>query len=517
MSKIGETASVKLVFSINLLLPSAKIKAIHCRDHIFSVEVDLNEVPPPDMIGLLERQMASIDEVKLHEMIGSNAAQLFLHHGQDCLAAQCDDHAGELVTVAQYKNFYAPVLVNALEDGVYKILGFTEIPGGVRIQGLAARDKQVLKKVYKHFEAGKGISYQNLGGELFFFAPDCLFTPKGAIVFDQYLKLWHALNDPSVTYSHIEPALAHAAIFKHLDLSEAQLPLTLAELRPVESVNNNLNSLLESRFFTHDTTHIFTTEDRAVEEITSSLLFIEKTFMMLDFEVQWHLTADSHPPARTRTSWKQGVQMLKDALQAADIKWEPRSLNHDTHGPAAYITVPDALGQRWEVGALALNLITPTDQQLQYRSTNGQMHTPIMIMRSLFFSVERIMALQLENKNGLLPTWLAPEQVRILPLAERHQNLAKTVLSRLIAAGVRVEMDPSTDPLNARIHAAEAAKVPWMVVIGDQELQNDSIAVRRCGDPKPRVGVKWEEFLSEILGEINPPAEQIRSYRKTKG
>jgi threonyl-tRNA synthetase len=524
MGHISQTASIKLLFSIYKLLPAAKIKAVAVRDHIFSVDLDLTVLPPEETVKLLETEMSSIDSIEFREMMSANAAALFEHHGQPDLAEKYRENPSDLVCVAQYKNFYAPSSVDEIEDGVYKLIDFSLTEQGSRLTGLAASDKQKLKKAFKRYEAGKDISHQRLGDvqELFFFddqyAGCCFLTPKGSIVYDCLVQFWHGLNSPHATKSPIDPAVAHSLLFRKLEPQASDLPLTLAELHQAETLNNDFKSLFKLAKFTQDTTHIFTTQEQAVKELTSSLLFMNKTFMMLDFEVQWHLTADSHPPTGTRTSWKQGVQMLQDALQAANIEWEPRSLDHDTHGPAAYITIPDAIGQRWEVGVLALNLATPTNQHLQYLGMDKQMHTPIMIMRSLFFSVERIMALQLENKNGLLPTWLAPEQVRILPIAERHHPKAQAILDRLQTAGVRAHIDLTTDPLGAKIHAAETAKVPWIIVIGEQEVQNDSIAVRRCGDPQPRVGVKWDAFISDIVAEIKPPAtEKIRSEQETKG
>lgn len=517
MGKISQTAVLKLIFSVYRLLPTAQIKQIWTHDHLFYLDLDLYKDPPNETLSLLETEMGSIDPIQFREMMAANAAQLFHHIGQTYIAEQMQERGSELVSIAQFKNGFAPAKGDCLEEGVYKLLEWKRVDGVLRLNGIAASDKQKLKKILKKIESGKDIDHIKLGIEQNLFFEDdennFLLTPRGSIVYEQFVSLWRTLNKPYITKAALHPDIAHAKVFEHLNPAELDLPLTLAQLQTTETQNKFLNGLFQSQNPTRDTTHIFTSNDQAQNELTSSLLFIDKTFMMLDFEVQWHLTLESQTFNGNQTSWKQGLQILKDALQAANIEWEPRSCDHDTHGPAAYITIPDAIGQRWEAGILALNLATPTDLQLKYQCADKRLHTPIMIMRSLFYSVERIIALQLENKNGLLPTWLAPEQVRILPIAERHYPQAEAALKQLLAAGVRAQIDLKTDPLGAKIHAAETARVPWMVVIGDQEVQNDSIAIRRCGEPQPRTGVKWDSFLREILAEISP-GNGINTVRK---
>lgn len=518
MGNISQTASLKLIFSIYKLLPAVQIKKAWTHDHSFYVDIDTPKAPPPEVMALIETEMGSIEAIDFREMMGANAATLFNHHGQSYFSDQMTDQGSSLVTIAQYKKGYAPATSEFLEEGVYKILGCTSVEEGIRISGVAASDKQKLKKILKKIESGKEIDYRKLGEEqdLFFQADSgYLFTQRGSQVYETLVTLWRSLNQPYLTHSTGELTQSHAAIFNHMDPSEVELPLILAELHQ-ESGNNNFESLLNSSSFTQDSTHIFTSETEAVKELTSSLLFMDKTFMMLGLEVQWHLTEESQTFTGTQTSWSQGVQKLRNALQAANFQWEPRSFDHDTHGPAAYITIPDAIGQRWEVGTLAINIATPNDLKLKYRGTDNLLHTPIMIKRSLFFSVERIIALQLENNNGLLPTWLAAEQVRILPIAERHKQKAQAVLHRLKAAGIRANIDLTADPLSTKIHAAETAKVPRMIVLGDQEVQNDSLAVRRCGDPKPKTGVDWEPFLSEIVAETKIPSMEQTGAQRVK-
>lgn len=525
MGIYSQSALVKLIFAIYKILPSAKIAYRRARDHLFSVEIEGVDELTEDILALIETEMGSSDELQFMDMIGSNAAELFDHNEQPLLADSLREAGDEIVVIARKGSSYVPAYSELDFDGAYKLVSAEKMGAAFLIKGVAAEDKQKLKKILKKLEASQLIDHFRLGQEQELFFPDksqdcVLFTKRGTLVYEQLKNFWEKFHGQQIVHSPvkdatIDPSWAHAAAFRHLAPTEKDLPVVFSELHPLAVQKKHYHGLLDTPFFTRDTTHIFTTADQAPSELTSSLLFIQKSFMMLDFEVQWHLSLESQMLAGTRSSWNQGVQLLNDALQAAKIEWEPRSMDHDTHGPAAYITISDAIGQRWEVAALAIDIALAETHNLSYQEvSSNRLHTPIVIKRSLFLSVERIMALQLENKEGLLPTWLTAEQVRLLPIAERHQEKGREFLDFLLAKGIRAEIDLTTDPLGTKVHLAEKAKVPWMVVIGDQELAHDTLALRRCGDPKPRTGVTKEAFLSELLAENSP---YTGNNQETKG
>jgi threonyl-tRNA synthetase len=297
----------------------------------------------------------------------------------------------------------------------------------------------------------------------------------------------------------------HLLVFAARQRSHKELPLRLFELGNVYRYERagTLHGLMRIRGFTQDDSHIFCTEDQLQDEIASLLDFVMSVLRAFGFdEFTANLsTKDPQKYVGSDELWESSTEALRAALVKYGLPYKVKEGDAAFYGPKIDIDVRDAIGRTWQLSTIQLDFNHPERFELEYVGPDNNRHRPIMLHRALFGSVERFFGVLLEHYAGAFPTWLAPLQARVLPVAEAHEQYAQTVVARLIAEGFRVDSVEANDQLGKRIRAAKLDKVPYVLVVGDDDVAATTLGVNPRGGEVER-GVPLDEFARRVHAEV---------------
>jgi threonyl-tRNA synthetase len=267
--------------------------------------------------------------------------------------------------------------------------------------------------------------------------------------------------------------------------SYRELPLRLAEFGKVfrNEREGVLHGLLRVRAFTQDDAHVYCTEEQITGECVDIIEAIDELYTRFGFdEVQLELSTRPEKSIGTDEQWEKAEQALKDALDSAGREYQLNPGDGAFYGPKIDFHVTDALGRSWQLGTCQLDFSMPERFDLSYTGADNAEHRPVMIHRALLGSMERFAGIVIEHHGGRLPLWLAPVQVLVLPVADRHNDFAAQVAGELHEAGVRAAVDERSESVGKKIRDAELAKAPFMLVVGDKEQESGKLAVRSHED-----------------------------------
>ena len=306
----------------------------------------------------------------------------------------------------------------------------------------------------------------------------------------------------------------HCLVFASRQRSYRELPLRLFELGNVYRYERagTLHGLLRIRGFTQDDSHIYCTEEQMADEISSLLDFILSVLRRFGFDdFEFNLsTRDPEKSVGTDEIWEKATAALREALERHNVDYKIKEGDAAFYGPKIDIDVRDAIGRKWQLSTIQADFNNPERFDLQYRGSDGQMHRPIMLHRALFGSIERFFGVLLEHYAGAFPTWLAPVQVRVLPVAETHQDYALTVERQLRAAGLRVDLVHADDQLGKRIRSAKIEKIPYVLVVGDSDVAAGTVGVNPRGGDVLR-DVPLTKFIADVCDEIADQSTRTES------
>jgi threonyl-tRNA synthetase len=296
----------------------------------------------------------------------------------------------------------------------------------------------------------------------------------------------------------------HITIYKNHLHSYRDLPIRMAEFGTVYRYERSgvLHGLMRVRGFTQDDAHIFCTPEQLTDEIVRILdlvLYILKTFGFTEYEV--YLSTRPEKYVGTIESWDEATEALRRALEVKKLNYEIDPGEGVFYGPKIDIKIQDSLGRSWQCSTVQVDFNNPERFKMEYIGEDGNAHQPIMIHRALMGSEERFFGVLLEHYGGAFPLWLAPVQVILLPIADRHHQYAKNIQDKLQQQDIRVELDYRNEKIGFKIREAEVQKVPYMIIIGDKEVENDKISVRHKGEGDLG-SVNFSEFQVKILQEI---------------
>lgn len=293
----------------------------------------------------------------------------------------------------------------------------------------------------------------------------------------------------------------HALVFKSQQRSYRDLPVRLSEVANVyrDEKSGTLHGLLRVRGLCMDDAHIFCTLDQAEDEIFLCLdqvdRIIRETFgFRLQFEVS---TRPEHRLGDDET-WGKAEDILRRALRRKGIEFDEDEGGGAFYGPKIDIKFEDAIGRLWQGPTIQLDFQLPERFELEYTGSDNQPHRPVMIHRAIYGTLERFIGNLIEHFAGAFPLWLAPEQVRVIPIADAQAEAARAVAERLKAAGIRVHVDDRGETLNYRIREAEVNKIPYMAIVGQREADAGTVAVRTRGAGKKQDIVPVEEFETQL-------------------
>lgn len=535
------------------LFPGAQLVSGAITDIGFHYDFYVEQPLDENAIPLLETTIKALIRegmpVKVQEMMRENAADLLRFHEQPLAAALVENSPHNIVSILEMGKFYDHVPMgktmdiaeNTQQIGFVKILSVTcekaYIPEFgllpiTRVKATVFPDQQSLKQFLKkkgRFKYGHRLLMEEMKLAIPMDGGFC-WLPKGYILREHLLTWWsdqmrrqghQIIATPGMAHAVKEPILAvefekedyqlfsdraeaHAHLYAQTQPTYQEMPVRYAEygekFEPVR--RQDLEGMLRSRLFYADSINLFCEQGQVPQELISSLQFFDKIVKIFGFEYQWYLVASrGFRSAGTLAKWDLAVDWLIKAIEACGFTYAQDSLNEAVLGPRLEIRISDPLGQGWPGPSLGVNLKYPMQFKLHYKGSNGREHVPVMLSGSLFGSIERFTALLLEQSAGQLPLWLAPEQVRVLPVGGRKGDYANALLQQITKAGFRASVDQSDEKLSGKVHAAERERVPYVVIAGDQEEKEAYITLRSCRKGGMQSRIRLEHFLEQLKSE----------------
>ena len=416
-----------------------------------------------------------------------------------------------------------------------------------RIYGIAFESKKELDEYLQMMEEAEKRNHVKLGRELKLFSTHAegpgfpFFHPNGMIIWNALIDYWReeharegyqeistpiilnkALWEKSGHWDHYKDNMYFTKIddadyavkpmncpggilvYKSDMHSYRELPLKLAEIGLVHrhELSGTLNGLFRVRMFRQDDAHIYCMESQIKDEITKLISLIDRMYKA--FGLSYHMELSTRPENSTGTAemWNNAEQALKDALEGigADYKLNPG--DGAFYGPKIDFHIKDAIGRTWQCGTIQLDFSMPERFELSYIGEDGKEHRPVMLHRVIYGAVERFMGILIEHFAGAFPVWLSPVQVMILPVSEKFKDYAASVGARFVEPGIRFEIDDSDESLGKRIREAKMQKIPYILVVGEKESSDDTVAVNARDNEKQET-MKVEEFLEKVRKEID--------------
>jgi threonyl-tRNA synthetase len=296
----------------------------------------------------------------------------------------------------------------------------------------------------------------------------------------------------------------HVLIYRSRTRSYKELPLRLSELGTVYRYERSgvVHGLLRARGLTQDDSHIFCRPDQVLDEMLGVVDFVRDLYATVGLGPdETHFSTKPAKAVGSDEQWGEAESAIQGALDKTGLEYKVAEGEGTFYGPKIDIHVRDAIGRLWQVATIQVDFQHPDRFGLEYTDERGGRVRPVMIHRALYGSIERFVGVLTEHFGGAFPTWLAPVQVVLVPVADRHLDYARSVADRLKERSVRVEVDDSDNTMGAKIRHHQLQKVPYMLVVGDAEVKSDSVSVRRRSGEETR-GVSIDEFVSDITVEI---------------
>jgi threonyl-tRNA synthetase len=281
----------------------------------------------------------------------------------------------------------------------------------------------------------------------------------------------------------------HMQIFASRPRSYRELPLRFAELGTVYRYEKSgvLTGLLRVRGFTQDDAHIFCREEDLESEIASAVRFVCEFLARFEFRsLSFSLSTRPSKSVGDEDEWQKAEHALARAVASAGLAHEVDAGGGAFYGPKLDVHVEDSMGRKWQLSTVQLDFNLPRRFGLSFVGPDGAEHRPYVLHRAIFGSLERFFAILVEHYGGAFPFWLAPVQAVVLPVAERHLEKARAATAVLRHAGIRAELDSRGEPLSARVRDSELEKIPYLLVLGDREVEGDSVSVRARGSSESR-------------------------------
>jgi len=296
----------------------------------------------------------------------------------------------------------------------------------------------------------------------------------------------------------------HIAIYKSQTRSYRELPIRYAELGTVYRYERAgvLHGLLRVRGFTQDDAHLFVQPEKLEEEIVGVIDFVKymiETFGFKNYNI--YLSTRPEKYLGTIENWELATNALKVAIEKRNLPYKIDPGEGVFYGPKIDVKLVDAIGREWQGPTIQVDFNLPERFDITYVGEDGMEHRPIMIHRVVLGSMERFFGTLIEHYAGAFPTWLAPLQIKVLPIADKHLEYAKKIYEELFKSGLRVEVDYRNEKVNAKIRDAEMEKIPYILVVGDREIENGSVSVRKR--KHGNLGsMRLEEFIERVRKEV---------------
>ncbi len=415
-----------------------------------------------------------------------------------------------------------------------------------RVYVYAYPDKKQLNEHITMLEEAKKRDHRKLGKELklFMISPEGpgfpFYLPNGMIVRNLLIDYWHEIHrkagydeisTPIMLSRHLWETSGHwdhykdnmyttkiddvdfaikpmncpggILVYKNSPHSYRDLPLRLGELGLVHrhEKSGELGGLMRVRCFTQDDAHIFMTPSQIKGEIKNVVSLIDEVYKTFKFKYHVELSTRPDNSMGSDEDWEMATNALKDALDELGLDYVINEGDGAFYGPKIDFHLTDAIGRTWQCGTIQLDFQLPQRFELEYVGEDGEKHRPIMIHRVIYGSLERFLGILIEHFAGAFPLWLAPVQVKVLTLTDRNNDYAKKIKDTLFDEGIRVELDDRNEKIGYKIREALSMKIPYLIIVGDEEEKNNTISIRGRGFENAS-GLKLDDFIARLKDEV---------------
>ena len=553
-----------LAKAIVSLYPSTKLTIGPAIEDGFYYDVDLDEQLTPDHFDAIEKKMKEIlnkGEAFVRKEVSKQEA-LKLFEGNEYKTEIINELPEDEKITLYYTgdDFFdlcrGPHVESSknLQNYAYKIhsvngaywRGSEKNKMLQRVYVYAFADKKQLADHINMLEEAKKRDHRKLGKELklFMLSPEGpgfpFYLPNGMIVKNLLIDYWHELHrkagyseiaTPMMLSRHLWETSGHwdhykenmyttkiddvdfaikpmncpggVLVYKNSPHSYRDLPLRLGELGLVHrhEKSGELGGLMRVRCFTQDDAHIFMTPDQIRSEIKNVVALIDEVYKTFNFPYHVELSTRPENSIGSDEDWEIATSGLKDALDDLGLDYVVNEGDGAFYGPKIDFHLTDAIGRTWQCGTIQLDFQLPQRFDLDYVGEDGEKHRPIMIHRVVYGSLERFIGMLIEQFAGAFPLWLAPVQVKVLTLTERNNDYAKKIADHLFEKGIRVELDDRNEKVGYKIREALSMKIPYLIIVGDEEEKNGTISIRGRGYEN-KSGLVLDDFIKRLDEDI---------------
>ncbi len=560
LQTLRHTASHILAQAIKRLYPEAKLAIGPAIANGFYYDIDSEVAITPEILEKLEAEMAKIvkENLKVERFVLPRNEALELMKDEpykvELISELPEDEEISFYKQGEFTDLCAGPHVSYTKK--VKAFKLTSIAGAywrgseknkmlTRIYGTAFASKAELEEYLNRMEEAKKRDHRKIGKEMGLFmiseeGPGFpFFLPKGMILKNKLIDYWREIHTrdgyvevstPIILNRHLWETSGHwdhykenmyttsiddtdfaikpmncpggMLVYKSEPRSYRDLPLRVGELGLVHrhEKSGELHGLMRVRCFTQDDAHIFMTQEQITSEIKGVVKLIDEVYSLFGFKYHVELSTKPENSIGSDEDWETATNGLRAALEELGLEYVVNEGDGAFYGPKIDFHLEDSIGRTWQCGTIQLDFQLPMRFEAEYIGADGQKHQPIMIHRVVFGSIERFIGILIEHYAGRFPTWLAPQQVAVLPITDRTADMANEITARLRALGIRAEADHRSEKIGYKIREAELQKVPYMLVIGDKEAEAGTVSVRsRKGDLGAMTA---DEFIAYITDEI---------------
>ncbi len=558
------TSSHILAQAVKRLYPQAKLAIGPAIDNGFYYDFDVEKPFMPEDLEKIETEMKKIVkeclELTRFELPPQEAMEKLGAMQEPYKVELADEHAskGEHISFYSQGEFTdlcaGPHLMSTAPVKAIKLLNCTgaywrgdaDKAQMCRVYGITFPKASMLDEYLTMLEEAKKRDHRKLGKELGLFTimeegPGFpFFLPKGMTLKNELIDFWREVHRDAGYQEISTPIILSRSLWErsgHWDHykenmyttviddqdfaikpmncpggilvyktqlhSYRDLPLRMGELGIVHrhELSGALHGLMRVRCFTQDDAHIFMTKEQIKDEIKGVVQLIDKVYTMFGFRYHIELSTQPEDSMGSKEDWDIATAALRDAVTELGYDFVVNEGDGAFYGPKLDFHLTDCIGRTWQCGTIQLDFQLPERFELEYTGADGAKHRPIMIHRVVFGSIERFIGILTEHFAGAFPTWLAPVQVKVLPISEHQREYARHVLELLKAAGIRAELDDRNEKIGYKIREAQLEKVPYMFVVGDKEAEAGTVSVRSRKDGD-RGAVSTDEIIALIREEI---------------
>ncbi len=560
---LRHSASHILAQAVKRLWPEAKLAIGPAIDKGFYYDVDMDYVLVPEDLGKLEKEMARIvkENLPIEKMIMSReeAIAFFTEQKEDYKVELIKDLPEDAVISCYKQGEFIDLCAgpHVASTGKVKAFKLQSIAGAYwrgdeknkmlqRVYGTAFEKKDELDAYLHLLEEAAKRDHRKLGKELGLFVikeqgPGFpFFLPKGMALRNELETFWRELHhefeyeeirtpiilnrqlwEQSGHWDHyrenmyttiiddedyaIKPMNCPGGILVYQNdmHSYREFPIRLAELGLVHrhELSGALHGLFRVRSFTQDDAHVFMLPSQIKEELMNVIELFDRTYSQ--FGLKYHVELSTKPDDAMGDDalWEVATAALQEAIEEKGIPYVVNEGDGAFYGPKLDYHIEDSLGRTWQCGTIQLDMNLPERFNMEYIGEDGQKHRPVMIHRACFGSLERFIGILTEHYAGAFPTWLAPVQVKVLPISEKHVVYAKEIAKAMNADYIRAEVDDRNEKIGYKVRQAQMEKVPYMLVVGEKEMEDGTVAVRKHGGDELGT-VKWESFFNDLKAEV---------------